>query len=53
MSVVNSPHSFLQQLLPFIHAARLQALMAAVEAGLSGAPISITALGEAVSGEPS
>ena len=51
MSVVNSLHSFLQQLLLFIHAARLQALMAAVEAGLSGASISITALGQAVSGD--
>jgi Transposase DDE domain len=51
MSVVNSLHSFLQQLLPFIHAARLQALMAAIEAGLSGASISITALGQAVSGD--
>ena len=36
MYVVNSLHSFLQQLLSFIHAARLPALIAAVEAGLSG-----------------
>lgn len=51
MSVVNTLHCFLQHLLPGMHAVRLQALMAAVEAGLSGASLSITALGQALSGE--
>ncbi len=51
MSVVNTLYSFLKQSLPSIHAIRLQALMAAVEAGLSGASLSITTLGRAVSGD--
>jgi len=51
MSVVNTLYSFLKQSLPSIHIARLQALMAAVEAGLSGASLSITTLGRAVSGD--
>jgi len=51
MSVVKTLYSFLKQSLPSIHIARLQALMVAVEAGLSGAPLSITTLGRAVSGD--
>ncbi len=51
MSVVKTLCSFLKQSLPSIHIARLQALMVAVEAGLSGAPLSITTLGRAVSGD--
>jgi hypothetical protein len=51
MSVVNTLHCFLHRLLPGIHAARLQALMDAVEAGLSGASLSITRLGQALSGD--
>ena len=42
--------NLLKEKLPSIHAARLRALMAAVEAGLSGASVSITALGRALSG---
>jgi hypothetical protein len=50
MSIIKTLHNFLKLSLPSIHAARLQALMAAVEAGLSGASLSITALGRALSG---
>ncbi|MDD5579602.1 MAG: hypothetical protein PHY16_10050 [Methylobacter sp.] len=50
MSIIKTLHDLLKQSLPGIHAARLQALMAAVEAGLSGASLSITALGRALSG---
>jgi hypothetical protein len=50
MSIIKTLHNLLKLSLPGIHAARLQALMAAVEAGLSGASLSITALGRAVSG---
>ena len=45
MSIIQTLHNFLKLSLPGIHGARLQALMAAVEAGLSGASMSITALG--------
>lgn len=45
MSIIALLHNSLKELLPTIHAIRRQALMAAVEAGLHGAPLSITALG--------
>jgi hypothetical protein len=50
MSIIALLHNLLKEKLPSIHATRLQALMAAVEAGLSGASVSITALGRALSG---
>jgi hypothetical protein len=50
VSIIKTLHNLLKQSLPCIHAARLQTLMAAVEAGLSGASLSITALGRALSG---
>ena len=50
MSIIALPHNLLKEKLPGIHATRLRALMAAVEAGLSGASVSITDLGRAVSG---
>lgn len=50
MSIIQTLHNFLKLSLPGIHGTRLQALMAAVEAGLSGASISITTLGRALSG---
>ena len=51
MSIIQTLHSFLKLSLPSIHEMRLKALMAAVEAGLSGASISITTLGRALSGQ--
>ena len=50
MSIIALRHNLLKEKLPGIHATRLRALMAAVEAGLSGASVSITDLGRAVSG---
>lgn len=50
MAIITTLHNLLKRSLPGIHAARLQALMAAVEAGLTGASLSITALGRALSG---
>ena len=50
MTIIKTLHSLLKQLLPDLHAARLNALMAAVEAGLTGASVTITDLGRAVSG---
>ncbi|TAK60936.1 hypothetical protein [Methylobacter sp.] len=50
MSIIITLHTLLKQSLPDLHAARLNALMAAVGAGLTGASVSITALGRAVSG---
>ena len=50
MSVITTLHTLLKQSLPNVHAVRLNALMAAVEAGLTGASVSITALGRAISG---
>ena len=50
MSIIAQLHNLLKEQLPSIHATRLQALMAAVEAGLSGALVSITALGQGLSG---
>jgi hypothetical protein len=50
MSIIALLHNLLKEKLPSIHATRLRALMAAVEAGLSGASVSITALGRALSG---
>jgi hypothetical protein len=50
MSIIALLHNLLKEKLPSIHATWLQALMAAVEAGLSGASVSITALGWALSG---
>ena len=47
MSIIALLHNLLKEKLPSIHATRLRALMAAVEAGLSGASVSITALGRA------
>ena len=51
MSIIQTLHSFLRLSLPSIHETRLKALMAAVEASLSGASISITTLGRALSGQ--
>jgi len=51
MSIIQTLHSFLKLSLPSIHETRLKALMAAVEASLSGASISITTLGRALSGQ--
>jgi len=50
MSIIKTLRNFLKLSLPSMHATRLNALMAAVEAGLSGAPLTITALGRALSG---
>jgi len=50
MSIIALLHNLLKGALPSIHATRLQSLMVAVEAGLSGASVSITALGRALSG---
>lgn len=50
MSIIKMLRNLLKQSLPSLHAARLNVLMAAVEAGLSGASVSITALGRALSG---
>ena len=41
MSIIALLHNLLKEKLPSIHATRLQALMAAVEAGLSGASVSM------------
>jgi hypothetical protein len=40
MSIISLLHNLLKEKLPSLHAIRLQALMAAVEAGLSGASVS-------------
>ena len=50
MSIINTLHNLLKQSLPELHATRLKALMAAVGAGLTGASVSITALGQAIPG---
>lgn len=50
MSIIALLHNLLKEKLPSIHATRLGALMAAVEAGLKGASVSITLLGRALSG---
>lgn len=50
MSVIKTLHALLKQALPHMHASRLNALMAAVKADLTGASVSITTLGRAVSG---
>ncbi|MDP1663524.1 MAG: IS4 family transposase, partial [Methylobacter sp.] len=50
MSIINTLHALLKQSLPNLHAARLNALMIAVGAGLTGASVSITTLGRAISG---
>ena len=50
MSIIALLHNLLKEKLPSIHATRLRALMAAVEAGLSGASLSITKLGRSISG---
>jgi hypothetical protein len=50
MSIIALLHNLLKEKLPSIHATRLRALMAAVEAGLKGASVSITQLGRALSG---
>ena len=50
MSIIALLHNLLKEKLPSIHATRLTALMAAVEAGLKGASVSITLLGRALSG---
>ena len=47
MSIIALLHNLLKEKLPSIHATRLRALMAAVEAGLKGASVSITQLGRA------
>ena len=50
MQIIDALHNFLRQSLLTLHAARLHAFMAAVEAGLAGASLSITVLGRALSG---
>jgi hypothetical protein len=50
MSIIVLLHNLLKDRLPNLHATRLQALMAAIEAGLTGASLAITTLGRAVSG---
>jgi hypothetical protein len=50
MSIIALLHSWLKENLPRIHVTRLTALMAAVEAGLSGASVSITEFGRSLSG---
>ena len=50
MSIIALLHNLLKEKLPGIHATRLTALMAAVEAGLKGASVSITTLGRGLSG---
>ena len=50
MSIIKTLHTLIKQSLPNLHLARLNALMAAVEAGLTGASVSITTLGRAVAG---
>ena len=50
MSIIALLHNLLKEKLPGIHATRLTALMAAVEAGLKGASVSITQLGRTLSG---
>jgi len=50
MSIIALLHNLLKEKIPGIHATRYRALMAAVGAGLSGASVSITALGRALSG---
>ncbi len=50
MSIIKTLHTLLKQSLPNLHAARLNALLAAVESGLTGASVSITTLGRAISG---
>ena len=50
MSIIVLLHNLLKEKLPGIHATRLTALMAAVEAGLKGASVSITELGRTLSG---
>jgi hypothetical protein len=50
MSIIALLHNLLKEKLPSIHATRLIALMAAVEAGLKGASVSITELGRTLSG---
>ena len=50
MSIIAPQHNLLKEKLPSIHANRLSALMAALEAGPSKASISITELGRSISG---
>jgi hypothetical protein len=50
MSIIKTLHTLFKQSLPELHTARLNALMAAVGAGLTGVSVSITGLGRAVSG---
>lgn len=48
--IIQILHTLLKPGLPTIHKTRFKALMAAVESGLTGVSVSITALGRAVSG---
>ena len=50
MSIIALLHNLLKEKLPNIHATRFTALMAAVEAGLKGASVSITQLERTLSG---
>jgi len=50
MSIIALLRNLLKEKLPEIHATRFTALMAAVEAGLKGASVSITTLGRGLSG---
>ncbi len=50
MSIIALLHNLLKEKLPSIHTTRLRALLATVEAGLSGASVSITGLGCSISG---
>ena len=50
MTITSTLHNLLKHALPDLHPTRLKALMAAVGAGLTGASVSIMALGRAISG---
>ena len=50
MSTIRLLHGLFKQAIPTLHNSRIKALLAAVEAGLKGASLSLTALGRALSG---
>ncbi len=50
MSTIRLLHGLFKQAIPTVHSSRLKALLAAVEAGLKGASLSLTALGRALAG---
>ena len=50
MSTICLLHGLFKQAIPTLHNSRIKALLAAVETGLKGASLSLTALGRALSG---